>query len=228
MSRMVAYKSRWLIEASYKLTLQEQRFMLCCVAKINPLEALPKSITVYAADFHAQFPNMGRNNAELELKKAVDKLWDRSIFVKDPEQTEEFRWIQKRVKYHKGEGRVSVSFGDDVAKYLTQLSGQFAKIALDNISGLKSVYSIRIYELCQQFIKSGNRLITVEEFRFLLGLDGSYSQFKELNKFVVSPSVKELNIKSNLNIIVQQIKKGRKIHALHFIFKEKEQLELNV
>lgn len=228
MSSMVAYKSRWLIEASYRLTLQEQRFMLCCVAKLNSREALPNSITVYAEDFYGQFPDMGKNNAELELKKAVDRLWDRSIIVKDPAQTEEVRWIQKRVKYHKGEARVSVSFSDSIAKYLTQLSGQFAKIALDNISGLKSVYSIRIYEMCQQFVSTGNRLITVEDLRFILGLGDSYSKFKELNKFVITPSIKELNAKSNINVKVQQIKKGRYIHALHFIFQEKEQLEFNV
>ena len=60
----------------------------CCVAKVNPKEKLPKSITIHAEDFYGQFPDMGRANAERELKKAVDKLWDRSVIVKDPEQTE--------------------------------------------------------------------------------------------------------------------------------------------
>lgn len=228
MSDLIAYKSRWLVEASYKLTLQEQRFMLCCVAKVNPHEDLPKSITIHSEDFYGQFPDMGRDNAERELKKAVDRLWERSVVVKDPVQTEEFRWIQRKVKYHKGEARVTVSFSEDIAKYLTQLSGQFAKIVLSNINGLKSTYSVRIYELCQQFVKAGNRLITVEDFRFLLDLGDSYLNFKDLNKFVIKPSVLELNSKSNFDIEVQQIKKGRKIHALHFIFKEKDQLELNV
>jgi plasmid replication initiation protein len=228
MSRLIAYKSHWLVEASYKLTLQEQRFMLCCVAKVNPQGDMPKSITIHSEDFYGQFPDMGRQNAERELKKAIDRLWERSIIVKDPNQTEEFRWVQRRIKYHKGEGRVTVSFSEDIAKYLTQLSGQFAKIVLNNVSGLKSSYSIRIYELCQQFAKAGNRLITVDEFRFLLDLGDSYFKFKDLNKFVIKPSVSELNSKSNYDVVVQQIKKGRRIHALHFIFKEKDQLEFNV
>jgi plasmid replication initiation protein len=225
MNELIAYKSRWLIEASYNLTLQEQRFMLCCIGKVNPQEPLPKSLTIHVEDFYGQFPDMGRANAERELKKAVDKLWGRSIIVKDPEQTEEFRWIHRRVKYHKGEARVTVSFTEDVSKYLTQLSGQFARIALDNISGLKSVHSIRIYELCQQFIKAGNRLINMEDFRFLLALGDTYPQFKILNRDVIQPSLKEINSKSNLEIKVQQVKKGRKIHALHFIFKEKDQMQ---
>lgn len=227
MNKLVAYKSRWLIEASYSLTMQEQRFLLCCIGKVNPREPLPKSLTIHVEDFYGQFPDMGRANAERELKKAVGKLWDRSIIVKDPEQTEEFRWIQRRVQYHKGEARVTVSFTDDVAKYLTQLSGQFAKISLNNVSGLKSVHSIRVYELCQQFIKAKNRLITLEDFRFLLALGDAYPLFKDLNKFVIKPSLLELNSKSNLEIKVQQIKKGRKIHALHFIFKDRDQMQFN-
>ncbi len=202
--------------------------MLCCVAKVNPRSDVPKSITIHSEDFYGQFPDMGRANSERELKKAVDRLWDRSIVVKDPNQTEEFRWIQRKVKYHKGEGKVTVSFSEDIAKYLTQLSSQFAKVTLNNISGLKSVYSIRIYELLQQFIKAGNRLITVEEFRFLLDLGDAYPQFKSLNRALIQPSIKEINLKSNIKVDVQQVKKGRKIHALHFIFKEKEQLEFNV
>jgi plasmid replication initiation protein len=228
MSKLIAYKSRWLVEASYKLTLQEQRFMLCCVAKVNPQADMPKSITIHSEDFYGQFPDMGRENSERELKKAVDRLWQRSIIVKDPNQTDEFRWIHKRVKYHKGEGRVTVSFSEDIAKYLTQLSGQFAKVTLNNISGLKSVYSIRIYELLQQFIKAGNRLITVEDFRFLLDLGDAYPQFKSLNRALIQPSLKEINLKSNLKVVVQQVKKGRSIHALHFIFKERDQMEFNV
>ncbi|MFY7258655.1 replication initiation protein, partial [Enterobacter cloacae complex sp. LZL005] len=35
MSDLVAYKSNALIEASYKLTLQEQRFLLVCISRLK-------------------------------------------------------------------------------------------------------------------------------------------------------------------------------------------------
>ncbi len=40
MSDLIAYKSNALIEASYKLTLQEQRFLLVCISRLNP-EKIP-------------------------------------------------------------------------------------------------------------------------------------------------------------------------------------------
>ncbi|MEX9839390.1 replication initiation protein, partial [Raoultella planticola] len=36
MSNLIAYKSNALIEASYKLTLQEQRLLLMCIGKLKP------------------------------------------------------------------------------------------------------------------------------------------------------------------------------------------------
>ncbi|NAL14820.1 RepB family plasmid replication initiator protein, partial [Escherichia coli] len=35
MSDLIAYKSNALVEASYKLTLQEQRFLLLCISRLK-------------------------------------------------------------------------------------------------------------------------------------------------------------------------------------------------
>ncbi|WP_141008333.1 replication initiation protein, partial [Shigella sp. FC1967] len=42
MSELIAYKSNALIEASYKLTLQEQRLLLMCIGKLNPRDKTPQ------------------------------------------------------------------------------------------------------------------------------------------------------------------------------------------
>lgn len=228
MTGLIAVKSNWLIEASYRMTLQEQRFILSCIGKLNPQKPVPKTMMLTAKELLANFPDIGKTNAENVLRDAVDKLWERSVIVTDPEQTEEFRWIDKRIRYHKGEARVMVRFSEDIAKYLTQMSEQFTKVALKNVSGLKSAYSIRIYELCQQFIKTKVREIGVDEFRELLQITDSYSEFKYLNKFVIQPSIKELNAKSNLNIEVEKVKTGRRITGLRFTFKEKDQMQLDL
>jgi plasmid replication initiation protein len=222
MSEIVAYKSNWLIEASYKLTLQEQRFIFACIGKVDPQKEIPKTIELTAAELYLRFPDIGKKNAEKELKKAVDRLWDNSITVKDPETTEKFRWIQRQVIYHKGEARVSITFSDVVVKYLTQLKNQFTKIVLKNISRLTSTHSIRVYEMLQQFIGTGHRMIMLEDFRTMLKVENKYARFRDLNKWLVKPAVDELNEKSDLSIKVQQIKKGKTVIGLHFYFSKKE------
>ncbi|MGK3256785.1 hypothetical protein ACSLNA_25980, partial [Escherichia coli] len=42
-----------------------------------------------AAEYFDSFPDMGRKNAEVQLQEAIDRLWDRSIILKDDEKREE-------------------------------------------------------------------------------------------------------------------------------------------
>ena len=138
---LIAYKSNALVEASYKLTLQEQRFLLLCISRLNSgtdvaSPELQKTMTITAAEYFDSFPDMGRKNAEVQLQEAIDRLWDRSIILKDDEKREEFRWIQYRAQYARGEGKAQITFSDAVMPYLTQLKGQFTRVVIKNISNL--------------------------------------------------------------------------------------------
>lgn len=233
MSELIACKSNALTEASYKLSLQEQRFLLVCVSRIDSrVGAAPpetqKTMTITAAEFHEAFPDMGRQNAEAKLKEAIDRLWDRSIIIKNAEKREEFRWVQYRAQYFKGEAKVEITFSDAIMPYLTQLKGQFTKVVVKNVSSLSSTYSIRIYELLQQFRSTGDRTIGIEDFRAMLGLDGKYKTFKSLNQLLITPAIAELNEKSDLAVTVETVKKGRTVVALRFRFKEDKQIKMPV
>ena len=88
MSDLIAYKSNALVEASYKLTLQEQRFLLLCISRLKSgvdaaSSELQKNLIITAEEYFNSFPDMGRKNAEIQLQEAVDRLWDRSILLKD-------------------------------------------------------------------------------------------------------------------------------------------------
>uniref|UniRef100_UPI00133082D1 replication initiation protein n=1 Tax=Escherichia coli TaxID=562 RepID=UPI00133082D1 len=88
MSDLIAYKSNALVEASYKLTLQEQRFLLLCISRLKlgadaASSELQKNLIITAEEYFNSFPDMGRKNAEIQLQEAVDRLWDRWIFLKD-------------------------------------------------------------------------------------------------------------------------------------------------
>lgn len=228
MAELIAYKSNALIEASYKLTLQEQRFLLACIGRLNSKDApdQQKTMTLTAAEFYTHFPDMGRKHAERELKKVVDRLWERSIILKNDNKRDEFRWIQRRAEYLKGEGKVEITFSDAIMPYLTQLKGQFTKVVVKNISSLSSAHSIRIYELLQQFITTGDRMIRLDDFRSMLNLSDKYPLFKDLNKHVIKPALEELNNKSDLSVIVDTVKQGRKVTSLHFRFKEDKQIKI--
>lgn len=71
MSDLIAYKSNALVEASYKLTLQEQRFLLLCISRLKSgADAeLQKTMTITAAEYFDSFPDMGRKMPRFSYRK---------------------------------------------------------------------------------------------------------------------------------------------------------------
>lgn len=213
-------KSNYLVEASYKLTLQEQRLILACLSKIDSRLEVPKEVSISASDY-AGMLQMDIKNAHRELYKAAEKLYDRSIIVSDPEKIEEFRWIQKKAIYHKGEGRVTFTWSDDVLIYISQLKRRFTTYRLIDVAKINSPYGIRLYELLMQFSSTRERKINLCDFKSLFNLGDKYPLFRDLNKWVIKPAVKEINESSNLVVYYSTVRKGRNVAALQFDFQEK-------
>lgn len=218
----VVRKSNWLITASYKLTLNEQRLVLVAIAKI-PFDAveIKRRVVVTAKEMLDCFPDIGEKHVYEEMEKSSENLFNRWIRIEDPNQIEKFRWISAKLIYKKGEGRVGFSFSPEILPYLQQLKEQFTKYRLGDISSLKSIYSIRLFEMLMQFQNTTIVLIDLNNFKERLGISEKYPVFKDLRRWVIEPAVKELNQKSHFNITFRGVREGRAIKKLEFFFSEK-------
>lgn len=213
MDDLIIYKDNYLIEASYKLTLDEQRLILYCIGKLNPLEPVSRQ-EVIIDDFAKNF-GLDKNSAYQQVKKAIDNIYNRSIRVKDPKQDKEFRWIQEKVYLDK-KGVAIIEFSTAIMPYLCMLENQFTKYQLKYVSDFKSIYSIRIYELLTQFRNIKNRSILIDELRSLLNLKNKFLTWNDLKRFVIEKSISEINSKSDLRITYVPIKKGRSFKSIDF------------
>ncbi|WP_454770873.1 RepB family plasmid replication initiator protein [Escherichia coli] len=126
--------------------------------------------------------------------------------------------MQYRAQYFKGEAKADITFSDAIMPWP---KGGFTRVVVKNVSSrFSSTYSIRIYELLQQFRSTGDRTIAIDDFRTMLAVEDKYQQFKDLNKMIIKPAIARLNEKSSLVVTVNgTIKKGRTVVALHFRFK---------
>ena len=70
-------------------------------------------------------------------------------------------------------------------------------------------------------------IISLDEFRKLFQLEDKYPLFKDLNKWVIKPAVKEINDSSNLIVYYSTKKKGKNVIALEFDFVEDNQLSMS-
>jgi plasmid replication initiation protein len=214
-------KSNLLVDASYHLTLWEQRLILAALSQIKSKTKISKEVTISVMDY-AELMQVDIKNAHRELYQSVEKLYDRSVVIKHENKVEEFRWIQRKALYHKGEAKISFSWSDDVLAYISELNGRFTSYRLADVAQLKTSYAIRIYELIIRFNKTSVRWIDLVDFKNLLKLDDKYPLFKDLNKRVIKPAIKEINASSNLLVHYSTQKKGRNISRLYFDFEEKK------
>jgi plasmid replication initiation protein len=227
-NEQIVTKHNSLIEASYKLTLNEQRLISICISKLDPRKPLPKDniFEITAKEFSEKY-GINVKKAYKELEEASKDLYEQDIKTYDGKYLERFRWVYG-VKYHEGEGRVTLGFSPWVVPYLTMLHERFTSYQLKQIAELKSVYAIRLFEFLMQFKATGRFIIDLDRFRERLGLKMEYKRFFDLKRVVIDRSIKELSKKSNLVITWKALKgiRGKAVKQLEFVFRERETIEV--
>ena len=216
---LVVVKANSLIEASYRLSIDEVRILALTIGTMDP-KSNQKVFDFTVADFVREFPEISLDNAYKQIQAAIKRIYDRSVHTEDESRVTEFRWVSSRT-YFKKEGRFRIVMTDEVMPYLTQLKGQFTPYQLKNIAYFNSVHAIRIYELCMQYKMLGERKISIDDLKKWLQIENRYSAFFDFKKRVLTPAINEINEKSDLLVEVEQIKQGRSIIALKFIITPK-------
>lgn len=222
-------KSNRLVEASYRLSLNEQRIILFAVCRCREEQRglfpdLPVTITAEA--FARQFPSIDKTNVYRQLKEAMDDLYERSVTIidTDPESGHErvkrTRWVSEAA-YVDGAGNVQVIFAPEVIKYITRLEREFTTYQLEKVGRMTSAHAVRIYELLAQHREIGHRTLNLAWLRETLGI--APDEYKLTNNFVrkvIEVAVKQINAHTDLAVSYKPIKTGRAITDFAFKIKD--------
>jgi len=155
-----------------------------------------------------------------------ERPWQYDMFVEDSFQ--EWRSFPpiSEVRIDKF-GAVTFYFAPTIQEALNNPS-IYTQIDLKIIRGLKSVYSIALYELGMTHIGE-NREFTLSDYRNYMGLkDGEYSASADLRRHVVEPAVAEVNEKTDIRVELQLIKRGPRgaLTGFVFTFTQVEEVEI--
>ena len=223
-------KANEVIEAGYRLSLNEQRVILACIGQVNSMEELLKTdeFELSAKDF-ANLYGISENRAYGELQEVAKNLYQRSLTIYNPDPNYpklkkiETRWISS-IGYMPDDGKIILCFAQKLLPYLSQLKGTFTRYKLEHVGNMTSMYSIRLYELLAQWQSVGKREVEIEWLKKQFQLDESYDRMFDLKKRVIEPAVKDINEHSNFNVTWTQRKTGRAV--THFIFEFGEKTPL--
>lgn len=222
----VVTKANSLVEASYMLSLHEQRIILACAAQLDGRRPLPKENRfTLTADEYAERFGIDRNSVYRHMKDAVDRLYERDIRKIRGEKTKRFRWVYM-AEYEEGSGSIRLGFSPEIAPYLSVLQSNFTKYSLAEVANINSAYSIRLFEMMMQYKSTGVLLVDLAELRERLQLEDKYPRFSNFKQRVIVPAVKELNQKTNISVSWEPIMDGKTVKRLRFSFEEKPQMEL--
>jgi len=210
-----------LIEARYRLSLQEKRLMLFLMSRIKPNDDSFKKIEISISEL-SNIMGLDVKNMYRDMSKVTKNMVGRVLSIRNLDENYLLHvpWIAS-AKYLYGDGIVRFRISDELAPYLLKIKDQFTVIRLSDLMKFKSIYSIRIYELLKQYESLGYRKMELEDLRLSCGIpENRLNLIADFRIKVLEISEREINEKSDILIDFKFIKKSRKVVSIEFFIKK--------
>lgn len=160
---------------SKNMTLQELRFFIIYLSKINPWDESTRAVRFPLEDFKRimDFGDLNltqlRNTFHSLLQHVVDVPNENGRGFTSFQLFKKCRLTQEDDEY--SEWYVEIDAHDDALPLMFGFKDRYFKYELWNALSLKSKNQIRMYEILKQYEKLGKREIPVQELRQLLGIE---------------------------------------------------------
>ena len=224
------YKNNKLNNANFgDFTHNDYQVFLHLVSKIGGVdefgkylqpEQLKREHILTAKDFSDVF-NTDIHNTYRILNKACRKLMKTDLTLPRNESSELWQInVCSMAKYNKKEGYITIEFTDRIMPYLSQVRQKFVLYNLKEIANFNSLYTTRLYELIQEFKDTGYMLKSVEKLRDIFAVGDSFKLYSDFKRRTFDHACKEINNNHELNLGYEEIKEGRKVIAVKFVFKK--------
>ena len=218
-----------MIDASFNLSLVEQRLMLLAIVEARELDKLTPDtpIEVKATAYRDQYKT-DESNAYSQLADATKQLFNRQFSYIDKYKGEDCitvaRWVN-RASYLNDRGTVVLYMSSEVISMISRLQANFTQYLLEQVSDFKSKYSIRLYELLIKYRDIGvSKKFEIGELRSKLGLENTeYKAMCDFKGYVLDKAIKEISDKADIQIKYEQFKEGRKVSHILFKFVKKKE-----
>ncbi len=222
-------KANKLIEAKGKLGTVEQKLLAALILEIEPDDTDFKKYELNIKEV-SEFINLRSNAIYEQLKTAARSLQNKEIIIENIDKRGKKDFLITRLlssaRYKEGEGFLEIHIDPNLKPYLVAIRGKetpFTQYMIKNILKLNSSYAIRLYEILKQWENVKIKKINVENLKEMLGADEeSYKRFDNFERRVLKTAKDEINEHTDLFIVYEKIKEGRKITDNEFTVESKD------
>ncbi|EKD94282.1 MAG: hypothetical protein ACD_26C00137G0004 [uncultured bacterium] len=215
-SSELVVKANNLIEGFMDMTQQEYKFTLFLISRIRKEDKEFHTQKVSVKEFANVINYTGGNMYEY-MKGFESSLASKKIRVLyENGDRLNIPWFGF-IRYIHKEGILEVAFNYHLSPFLLNIDIPYTKYYLENIKGLNSIYSLRVYELLKQYQKIGTRIIQIDELKLMLGISPEeYKLYGDFKRRVILQAQKELAAKTDMIFEYTEIKIARRIDKIKF------------
>lgn len=211
-----------LIKSKSNLSLNEIKLLRICIMQVIKESTDFQTYKVNVIDL-AKLLNIDQHNLYREMDTMTTHLLKEIVYVGDgnpKHKWHKFQWVSS-CKYESGV--LEIRLHDDLKPYIIGLSKYYTQYLLADVLLLKSVYSIRLYELIRQEMRyevyaniKADVYLSIDTIRKATNTESKYTQQGMFIKRVIDDSLKEIRERIGLDITYDLRKESRR--AIGFIF----------
>lgn len=238
MNNSIVKKANGLIKARYNFSLVQQKMIAFLIAKVKRSDEDFKDYEIPVPEF-LEATGMSEENVYSQIKTEALAIMAKVIFLEMPNKTgklefKAFHWFSY-FRYLTGEAVAQIHFDPVLKPYLLQLKSCFTEISLAYVLGMRSSYSIRLYEYLKMAAWKGAVSFDLEDFKKWLQIDKmpGYEQYNHIKARILLPAMKEITETTDIKVLKledtgKKHKRGNKVVAFTLYFetqvppKEKE------
>ena len=201
------YKSNKLNNAHMKLNGSDYKVYLNAISLVGgvdkdgkylQLNELQDTYLLSAQEF-SEVMKIDIDNSYKILAATAKKLIKTSIWIEMPHLNvlEEINIVEKAM-YNQKKGTVEIKFTGSILEHLRQTNNNFTLYNLHEVAELTSIYTIRLYELIQQYKTTGFITRSVDNLRLMFGIgESEYKLYGDFKRKVLGQAIKEISEKTD-------------------------------
>ncbi|MCS4034843.1 plasmid replication initiation protein [Salinibacter ruber] len=225
-SDKVVAKANDLIRARHSLSTMEQRVLVMMVAKLSRESEFPvQEIPIHEI---ADISDIDGSNVYRAAQDICDSLVDQTVDIHDQSEEGNRRYTTyncfSMCQYEEGKGVIRAKFNEDMRPFLLELKRRFTLYLVTVFLRLRSKYSTQIYELLKMRQGLSNLRMSIEEFRWKLGLEDKYQEFAQMKRRVIEQARGELKKRADIYFTYRVIREGRSAKEIQFYIHENEEV----
>jgi len=220
-----------IVKGEFDFSITAHRILMMLLSQIDSREqAQFKPQYVRVADLK-RLLGEPRGSLYTQCKEAVDDLIGQTITIEEEDGSYHGMTVFEHIRYLAHSGVITAQFSNYARPYLLQLERQFTSWQMRQTLPLTTNYAIRHYMLAKMVERKTRRhqqTFALTDYRRWMRLTDKYERFADLRRYVLEPSIEQVNDKTDVEVAVEVERHGRSAVGLTFIVERPAQQRASI